>query len=197
MGAGESAHVLDYATHLLLGDLGHHARAHSNLCGRNLRRGHDDLYWTISQLESHYYQGNTLLRDSDTNSMAHGLELRVPFLDLGLVELLAKTPDRVRLPQDGKSKALLREAFGSLLRPSLLSQPKMGFSLPVRRWMTTTLRGRCEAALAHLSTTGVLHPEGIANVWNAFIKDPESPMWSRAWALVVLGDFMARSRITK
>ena len=157
-----------------------------------IRSNKDAPFWAISQLESHYYQGNTLLRDSDTNSMAHGLELRVPFLDIRVVELLASLPDDVRLPAGQGNKPLLREAFASLLRPNLLNQPKMGFSLPIRRWMMTTLRERCETALAHLSEMGLLRRDGIARVWNAFVQNPESPMWSRAWALVVLGDFMRR-----
>ncbi|CAB4933173.1 unannotated protein [freshwater metagenome] len=50
MRARESAHVFDHAAHLLLGDLGHHARADSNLSGGNLRRGHNDELGVRQQL---------------------------------------------------------------------------------------------------------------------------------------------------
>ena len=46
----------------------------------------------VSYLESHWYMRNTLLRDSDFMSMAHGLELRVPFLDRALVEACFRIP---------------------------------------------------------------------------------------------------------
>ena len=48
----------------------------------------------VSYLESHFYMRNTLLRDSDFMSMAHGLELRVPFLDRALVEACFRIPGR-------------------------------------------------------------------------------------------------------
>jgi len=51
----------------------------------------------VSYLESHWYMRNTLLRDSDSMSMAHGLELRVPFLDQALVEACFRIPGEKKL----------------------------------------------------------------------------------------------------
>jgi asparagine synthase (glutamine-hydrolysing) len=146
--------------------------------------------WAVSQLESRFYQGNTLLRDSDANGMAHGLEIRVPLLDLRLVELMGTVPDALRLPEGRADKPLLREAFAPLLRPALLEQGKRGFTLPIRRWMAGPLREHCEDALARLKSAGLLRPEGVDRIWSAFLADPESPLWSRAWALVVLGSYL-------
>jgi len=148
--------------------------------------------WAISQLEMHFYQANTLLRDSDANSMAHGLELRVPILDHRLVELLARVPDQIRMPGGRPEKALLRQAFPSLLTPTLLAQSKKGFSLPIGRWMLGPLRTRCENAMAELKHSGLLRPEGVDDIWRAFLAAPESPMWSRAWALVILGSYLQK-----
>lgn len=146
----------------------------------------------ISRLEMHFYQANTLLRDSDTNSMAHGLELRVPLLDLRLVELMATVPDALRLPGRSPDKALLRAAFPDLVPSKLFGPAKLGFTLPIRRWMLGPLRPRCEAALDRLKSSGLLRPAGIDFIWNAFIAAPETPVWSRAWALVVAGDYLGR-----
>jgi len=148
--------------------------------------------WAISQLEMHFYQANTLLRDSDANSMAHGLELRVPILDHRLVELLARVPDQIRMPGRRPEKALLRQAFPALLTPTLLAQSKKGFSLPIGRWMLGPLRMRCENAMAEVKHSGLLRPEGVDDIWRAFLAAPESPMWSRAWALVVLGSYLQK-----
>ena len=149
--------------------------------------------WAISQLEMHFYQANTLLRDSDANSMAHGLELRVPMLDRRLVELLARVPDQIRMPGRRPEKTLLRQAFPSLLTPTLLAQSKKGFSLPIGRWMLGPLRARCEDAMARIKQSGLLQPEGVDNIWRAFLAAPDSPMWSRAWALVVLGSYLQKT----
>ena len=69
----------------------------------------------VSYLESHFYMRNTLLRDSDFMSMAHGLELRVPFLDRALVEAC------FRIPGDEK------------LRGNLAEEPAAGESGPGHR----------------------------------------------------------------
>jgi asparagine synthase (glutamine-hydrolysing) len=152
-----------------------------------------DPTWTISLAEAMQYQGNTLLRDSDTNGMAHSLEIRVPLLDQRLVELAMRTPGDVRLPPGSATKHLLRRAFSDLIRPDLMALGKRGFTLPIRRWMIGPLRERCEAAIASLKQVGGLEPRGIDAIWNGFVAEPESPIWSRAWTLVVLGDYVRRT----
>ena len=61
----------------------------------------------VSYLESHWYMRNTLLRDSDFMSMAHGLELRVPFLDRALVEACFRIPGNKKVQGDSPKSLLL------------------------------------------------------------------------------------------
>jgi asparagine synthase (glutamine-hydrolysing) len=151
-----------------------------------------DAVRVLSQLEFRLYQGNMLLRDADVNGMACGLEIRVPFLDQQLLDLVQAIPGSVRLPAGAPPKYLLRRAFPELLRPEILRQPKRGFTLPLRRWMAGSLRPRCERSLAAVKECGGLRPAGVDAVWRQFLAEPESPAWSRAFALVVLGEFLAR-----
>ncbi len=150
----------------------------------------EDSVWLISQLETRFYQGNMLLRDGDACSMAHGLELRVPMLDQRVVELAFSLPGRMRLPNGTANKYLLRQAFGKQLRPALLKQAKRGFTLPLQRWMMGELRPLAMQALATLKKAEVLCSEGIDEIWNRFLAEPESPAWSRAFILVVLGSYL-------
>ena len=71
-----------------------------------------------------------------------------------------------------------------------MSQIPTGFTLPLKRWMLGPLRESCEAALGHLKGTGVVRPEGVDAVWKAFLAEPESPIWSRALTVVVLGQYL-------
>lgn len=151
-----------------------------------------DPGWVISVVESRYYQTNVLLRDSDANGMAHGLELRVPFLDQRLLDRIHRLPGVVRFPRSRPPKWLLREAAADVLHPDLLARPKTGFQLPLRRWMAGPLRPRCEAALAALNHSGLVRPVGVAAVWDGFLAAPEGQLWSRALTLVALGDYLAR-----
>src|SRR5208283_5636305 len=65
----------------------------------------------ISWLELRTYMASTLLRDTDSVSMARSLEVRVPLLDTPLVEFVSSLPDVARR-RPGTQKALLVEALG-------------------------------------------------------------------------------------
>jgi asparagine synthase (glutamine-hydrolysing) len=162
---------------------------------RDLDDGEQDSTRSISALESRLYQGNMLLRDADANGMAFGLEIRVPFLDQRLLNLVHSIPGPVRLPPRSANKHLLRQAFADLLRPEILAQRKRGFVLPIWRWMAGPLRANCQSALKSLKDSQVLDACGIDSIWNSFLAESRSPMWTRALALVVLGNFVRRTAI--
>jgi asparagine synthase (glutamine-hydrolysing) len=88
-------------------------------------------YAQIAALESCWYMRNQLLRDADWASMAHGLELRVPFADVQLLSKLA--PLIVSSKPPGKD--ILAE---TALTPTseLLKRPKTGFTTPIRDWIS-------------------------------------------------------------
>ena len=82
-------------------------------------------------LEVTCYMRNQLLRDSDVFSMAHGLELRVPFVDVRLAEKLLEIPPEYRLE---KGKRLLVDAVPEI--PAWVrNRPKQGFRFPFQQWM--------------------------------------------------------------
>lgn len=90
----------------------------------------------LSRLELRGYMASTLLRDTDAVTMHHGLELRVPFLDNDLVDLLLRLPSAYKL-SPGRTKPLLLDAMAGQL-PELIQQaPKRGFELPLARWLLT------------------------------------------------------------
>ncbi|MCP9825030.1 asparagine synthase (glutamine-hydrolyzing) [Synechococcus sp. EJ6-Ellesmere] len=84
----------------------------------------------IAWLESSRYMGQQLLRDSDTYSMAHGLELRIPFVDSQLFRELAPLPAPTRL---ARGKKLLQDAVPEL-RQALPPAAKRGFTFPYGVW---------------------------------------------------------------
>jgi asparagine synthase (glutamine-hydrolysing) len=155
-----------------------------------------DLGWVVSAVESRYYQGNMLLRDADANGMAHGLEIRVPYLDQRLVSYLNQLPGEVRLPPGRPAKWLLKQAVADLLHEDLLARPKTGFHLPLSTWMRGPLRSVCEQGLAALRETEVLNPTGVSSVWKLFLHESESQpwAWTRAFTLVALGDYLRRTK---
>ncbi len=81
-----------------------------------------------------------LLRYEDRNSMAFGIEARVPFLDVRLVELAMRLPDRLRVER-GVTKSVLRRAMAGRLPGEVTGRrDKVGFEVPQRAWLAASRR---------------------------------------------------------
>ncbi len=76
-----------------------------------------------------------ILAKADKMTMAHSLELRVPFLDIEVAKLAVTLPNRFKWRR-GVTKYLLREAFRSILPESTRNRRKLGFPTPVGEWFT-------------------------------------------------------------
>lgn len=74
------------------------------------------------------------LRRTDRSSMAHGLELRTPFLDPKLAEFIISLPWQYKTSQ-GVHKILLRESFQDMWPPTIRKRHKQGFGTSVRTWL--------------------------------------------------------------
>jgi asparagine synthase (glutamine-hydrolysing) len=85
----------------------------------------------ISALEMSWYMRNQLLRDTDWASMAHSLEVRVPFLDLDLLRIVAPLLGR----QGSPDKRTVTAALSTGLPAEIINRKKTGFSVPVREWL--------------------------------------------------------------
>lgn len=87
----------------------------------------------VGLLESQCYLRNQLLRDADWASMAHSLEIRMPFVDSQLSTTLASVPASVMYK---KNKATLVKLLSSEDRQLLAQRPKTGFTLPMQQWLS-------------------------------------------------------------
>ena len=90
-------------------------------------------------LEQRFFLTDHNLNYTDKMSMAAGVEVRVPFLDLDLVDFAASIP--LNLKQRGKEgKWILKKAMEPYLPQDVIYRPKSGFGAPLRRWMQYDLR---------------------------------------------------------
>jgi asparagine synthase (glutamine-hydrolysing) len=71
-----------------------------------------------------------------------------------------------------------------------LSKKKQGFVFPIGRWMTGPWRDFSEDALNSLVESGSVEERGVREIWAEFLREPETPLWSRAWVLIVLGTYL-------
>lgn len=138
----------------------------------------------VSVAEMSSYMQNTLLRDTDQMSMAHALEVRVPFLDHELVSFMLQVSDKDKYPST--PKRLLVDSMDGLLPREIWDRPKMGFTLPWANWMRNDLRIFCREHMHALSDRAMFNGIEVRSYWQRFLKkDPIMP-WSRIWHLVVL-----------
>jgi asparagine synthase (glutamine-hydrolysing) len=153
----------------------------------NLSRARDlDAINRVSYLEARCYMLNTLLRDSDAMSMAHGLEVRVPLIDHRLAQKLLALPGSWKLDSH-TPKPLLVRALRGTLPDQIVHRRKRGFTLPFEHWLRDELRSEVENALeriGHGPLASVLEPPAISQIWQDFQQDKTS--WSRPWSLYVL-----------
>lgn len=152
--------------------------------------GSRDPVSMVGRLESEFYLGNTLLRDGDVMGMANSLEIRVPMLDKDLVEWAFRLPGSTLLPKGSPSKFLLRRMCADFYTPDQAKQSKLGFNLPIANWLLGPLRTVMEESLRDVKNSGLLAPEGVDLVRDAFLKQPQTAAWSRLWGLVTFGHWL-------
>ena len=134
----------------------------------------------FNYIEMKRYLHDQLLRDADTFSMAHSIELRVPYLDHLLVDYVAHIPP-IRKLAHHVNKPLLVHAIGEPSLAEIGRAKKKGFAFPFREWM----RQHAETLEDIASGADVLDRRAVRRQWRAFRAGRLH--WSRAWALVVLG----------
>ena len=148
----------------------------------------------VSLAELHTYLGHTLLRDTDQMSMAHALEVRVPFLDHHLVVEALAASDEEKWPHTPKK--LLTDSLADLLPEEVINRPKMGFTLPWEHWMRKELKPMCEEGLDALSRLDSIDSKQISRIWESFLSGDQRWSFSRLWMLVVLGIWLKRHGIS-
>ncbi len=128
-----------------------------------------------SWMEFNIYMQDQLLRDADVMSMAHGLEIRVPFLDNEVINTAFSITEQVKF--GGKlPKQLLTETFKKLLPEAIWQRPKMGFSFPFNEWLKNS-----PLVLELANTKNIATQKVVKDFLRGELH------WSRVMSLLVLG----------
>lgn len=113
-------------------------------------------------LEQRFFLADHNLLYTDKMSMAIGVEVRVPFLDLDLVDLAVSIPDALKQRRT-IGKWVLKRAMEPLLPHDVIYRPKTGFGAPLRRWMRNDLKMLLNDLLspASLKSRGLFDPAAV------------------------------------
>jgi len=146
----------------------------------------DSILNGVLLADLYYYLPGDLLTLTDRVSMQHSLEVRVPFLDHPLVELMARVPARYKASGWTK-KRLLKRAFSSLLPREILYRKKMGFSVPLALWLRTDLSSTMKEILApeELERISYLNPTEVESIMAEHLSGKANHE-TKLWALINL-----------
>jgi asparagine synthase (glutamine-hydrolysing) len=146
------------------------------------RAGTDDPLALIQYLDYKTWLVGDINTKVDRASMAHSLEVREPLMDHKLVEWLATLPTRHKI-QGAEGKYLLKKAFEPKLPNDVLYRPKMGFSVPLTKWLRGPLAQRTREAVLgpRLLDSGYFNPATLRSMvtqHQSGQRDFSVPLWS-------------------
>jgi asparagine synthase (glutamine-hydrolysing) len=119
-------------------------------------------------LEQRFFLSDHNLPYTDKMSMAVGVEVRVPLLDLELVDFAARIPTGVK-QKGGVGKWVFKKAMEPYLPHDVIYRPKSGFGAPLRRWMQNELRPLVGELLGEqsLRKRGLFDPQAVGRLVEA------------------------------
>jgi len=144
----------------------------------------------VQYLDFKTYLPCDILTKVDRASMAHSLEVRVPFLDHDFVSWVAGIDTRPKL-QKGEGKYVLKEALRPLLPEEVLFRKKMGFAVPLDLWFRDALKARIADTVTgqRLKECGLFRPEML----DELIRDHHSGRRDYSavlWSLLMFDGFL-------
>lgn len=152
---------------------------------RHIRSGSD--FNELLLTDMHLVLPDDMLKKVDMMSMAHGLEVRVPFLDHRLVEFVFSLPVEAKI-NGTMRKRILQDAFRDLLPTEIYRRPKKGFEVPLLRWLRGPLRSRIEDDLLserRIAEQQLFRPEAVRRLKKQLFSISPGDVHARIWALVV------------
>ncbi|HEX6452573.1 MAG TPA: asparagine synthase (glutamine-hydrolyzing) [Trebonia sp.] len=139
---------------------------------------------TMQLVDINTWLPGDILVKADRMSMAHGLELRSPFLDREVMAVASRL-SRAEKTAATTTKFALREAVGLILPREAAERPKLGFPVPVGHWFRGELAGFPEHVLRAARTEEWLDKRAVLDVARRFRRGDPDVSWRQIWALVV------------
>ena len=144
-------------------------------------QGHDPLAQKLTVDISLWLEGDIYL-NTDRTSTACGVELHTPFSDRRLFEVARRIPAGMKLTAE-QNKYVFRLAASSLLPDEIAFRKKVGFAVPVRKWLADS---RCNAPVKEKffgnTAKRFFNDEAIRELWERFTGGEEA-LWNRVYAV--------------
>ncbi len=148
---------------------------------RELHSSHYDTLSYIMAIDYQTYLVDDILQKVDRATMSQSLEGREPFLDHRVIEWAARLPVSYKY-HNGTKKYILREIAHQYLPKEMMERPKMGFSIPLAKWLLSDLKPMVDEYLNedYLTKQGIFHTAGVCEIVHAFYhgrKERAEKIW--------------------
>ncbi|HEY6278431.1 MAG TPA: asparagine synthase-related protein [Streptosporangiaceae bacterium] len=145
--------------------------------------GLDDVS-TMQLVDINTWLVGDILVKADRMTMAHSLELRVPFLDREVMAVAARLAREEKIGA-GTTKAALRAAMSEVLPPAAAQRAKLGFPVPIGHWLKGEAGGFAEAVLQDAQTDQWIDRQAALGLLAKFRAGDPTVTWRHLWVLIV------------
>jgi len=154
--------------------------------------GHLSVLEQMQAVDVKTYLPGGILVKVDRATMAHSLESRSPLLDYRLAEAAARLPPEYKIGA-GTTKRAFKEAFASYLPPVTRFRRKMGFVVPIREWLRTSLKPTFESLVLRPEMEEYLSLGAVRRIWSQH-QSGLSNHSVKLWYLLMLAGWAGRHR---
>lgn len=137
---------------------------------------------------------NDMLPKVDLMSMAHALEVRVPFLDYRIAAFAMALPEKDKVTASMRKK-ILQDAYKDILPARLYNRPKKGFEIPLRSWLVDTLFDRIEdewLSPDHIERQNIFSVEAVSRLKEKLRSSNPGDSHIHVWNLIVFQSWFRR-----
>jgi asparagine synthase (glutamine-hydrolysing) len=147
------------------------------------RAGLDDVS-TMQLVDINTWLPGDILVKADRMTMAHSLELRVPFLDTEVMAVASRLAREEKIGS-GTTKAALRAAMSEVLPPAAAQRAKLGFPVPIGHWLKGEAGGFAETLLRDAQTDQWIDRQAALGLLAKFRAGDATVTWRHLWVLIV------------
>jgi asparagine synthase (glutamine-hydrolysing) len=141
----------------------------------------------VLRIDVRMVMAGDMLHKVDLMSMANSLEVRVPFLDVEVVDFLFSLPGDWKI-DSGMRKKVLQDAFRDMLPPQLYNRPKKGFEVPLLKWFRRELKPVIQDDLLNdsfIREQGLFNPDAIRSLRKRLFSSNPGDVHAQVWGLLV------------
>jgi asparagine synthase (glutamine-hydrolysing) len=147
------------------------------------RAGLDDVS-TMQLIDINTWLAGDILVKADRMTMAHSLELRVPFLDAEVLKVASRLARTEKIGA-GTTKLALRSAMSEVLPKAAAERAKLGFPVPIGHWLTGDSHGFAEQVLRDAQTDQWVNRDEALRLLESLRAGEPGVEWRHLWVLIV------------